>query len=111
MQGSFNERSQTLLDLLKKADKSYLKALNDRPFEPDSEIAHRIEDESGAHAAMGRDLSSKEDFQKVRFGREWPQERWYQHKGVPKWHPEEINTPGVQKPRLRDVKKFFPEEQ
>jgi hypothetical protein len=45
----------------------------------------------------------------VRFGREWPQEKWYQHKGIPKWHPVEENTPGVQKPKRSDVKKFFPE--
>lgn len=109
MIGSFNERAMSLIELLKKADKNYLKSLNERAFEPDSEIAHKIEDAGGVHAAMGRDKSSKEDFQKVRFGREWPQEKWYQHKGIPKWHPVEKNTPGIQKPKLSDVKRFFPE--
>jgi hypothetical protein len=109
MIGSFNEKATSLIELLKKADKNYLKSLNDKAFEPDSEISHNIEDVVEVHPAMGRNKSSEKDFQKVRFGREWPQEKWYQHKGIPKWHPVEANTPGVQKPKLSDVKKFFPE--
>ena len=94
MLGSFNEKAQSLIEKLKKADKDFQKSLSKKEREPDSDIAYEIEQEKGTHASMGRDKSSREDFQKVRFGREWPQESWFQHKGLAKWHPEDVTTPG-----------------
>jgi hypothetical protein len=109
MQGSFNEEARSLIEQLKKADKNFQKSLRKEEREPDSDIAYEIEQEKGTHATMGRDKSSREDFQKVRFGREWPQESWFQHKGLAKWHPEDITTPGVQKPAKGRGKEFYPE--
>jgi hypothetical protein len=110
--GDFSEKAKSLLELVKKADKDFLKSLNKKAFEPDSEIAYDIESgkgtPKGTHAGMGRDLSTKEQFQKVRFGREWPREEWFQHKGIPNWHPEEIETMGVQKPPISRKKAFYP---
>jgi hypothetical protein len=48
MFGSFNEKATTLIELLKKADKNYLKSINDKAFEPDSEISHKIGDVKGS---------------------------------------------------------------
>lgn len=110
--GDFSEKAKTLLELVKKADKDFLRSLNQKSFEPDSEIAYEIEagkgTPGGTHASMGRNLSTEKDFQKVRFGREWPREEWYQHKGVPKWHPVELETMGVQKPPVTRDKDFYP---
>lgn len=112
MVGDFNEKAKSLLELLKKADKDFLNALNKKAKEPDSEIAYKIEEgigtPKGTHASMGRNLSTKDQFQAVRFGREWPREEWFQHKGVPKWHPTEMETMGVQKPPVSRKKSFFP---
>jgi hypothetical protein len=109
MVGSFNEDAQSMIDMLKKYDREFRKSLSKEEPEPDSDIAYQIEQEKGTHAAMGRDKSSREDFQKVRFGREWPQESWFQHKGLAKWHPDDITTPGVQKPAKGRSKEFYPE--
>jgi len=110
--GDFSEKAKTLLELVKKADKDFLRSLTQKSFEPDSEIAYEIEagkgTPKGTHASMGRDLTPKEQFQKVRFGREWPREEWYQHKGIPNWHPEELETLGIQKPPVSRSKGFYP---
>lgn len=112
MIGSYNEKTLSLLELLKKADAQFLRELSRGTYEPDSKIAYEIESGKGVppgtHASMGRDLSSEKDFEKVRFGREWPREEWYQHKGIPKWHPEESETMGVQKPPLSRKFEFYP---
>lgn len=109
MFGSFSEKAQSLLTMLKKEDKNFLKSLSKKEREPDSDIAYEIEAKGGTHASMGRDKSSREDFQKVRFGREWPQETWFQHKGLFKWHPDDVTTPGIQKPEKGRKKEFYPE--
>lgn len=109
--GDFDERTKSLLDLIREADSKFLKALVKGGKEPDSEIAYRIEKEGGTHAGMGRDLSSPGDFQKVRFGREWPREPSYYHKGIPKWHPQEVRTEGIQNPPVSRKFDFYPEIQ
>lgn len=107
--GSFNEKAKDLMEMLKKADKDFLSALSKKEREPDSDIAFKIEQKGGTHAGMGRNKSSREDFQKVRFGREWPQESWFQHKGIAKWHPKDITTPGIQKPEKGRGREFYPD--
>jgi hypothetical protein len=107
--GDFNEGTKSLLELVKEADYRFLKSLNKKAIEPDSKIAYDIEREKGTHASLGRDLSSPGDFQKVRFGREWPREESYYHKGIPDWHPDEIRTEGVQKPPVSRENDFYPE--
>lgn len=109
MFGSFNENAESLLAMLRKENDKFEKALTKKEREPDSDIAYEIEAENGTHASMGRDKSSREDFQKVRFGREWPQESWFQHKGLFKWHPDDITTPGIQNPEKGRTKEFYPE--
>lgn len=109
MGGDFNEKARSLLDLLKKANEDYLRALNAKAHEPDSEIAYKIETGKGTHASMGRNPSTKEQFEKVRFGREWPREEWFHHKGFPKWHPAELETKGIQKPPITRKYMFYPE--
>jgi len=109
MFGSFNENAESLLAMLKKENEKFQSALTKKEREPDSDIAYEIEAKGGTHASMGRDKSSREDFQKVRFGREWPQESWFQHKGLFKWHPDDITTPGLQKPEKGRGKEFYPE--
>ena len=110
--GDFNEKTKTLLELLKKADANFLRSLNKKGPEPDSDIAYEIEagkgTPKGTHASMGRNPSTRSDFEKVRFGREWPQEEWFQHKGIPKWHPAEEETMGVQKPPISRKGGFYP---
>lgn len=112
LKGTYNEKAQSLIELLKKADAQYLKALNARGHEPDSDIAYEIEQgigtAKGTHASMGRDPSTRAEFEKVRFGREWPSEKWYQHKGFPKWHPAELETLGIQKPAVTRKYMFYP---
>lgn len=112
MNGEYNEKAQSLIELLKKANEDYLRALNARAREPDSDIAYEIEaglgTPKGTHASMGRDPSTKAEFEKVRFGREWPREEWYHHKGFPKWHPAELETPGIQKPPITRKYMFYP---
>jgi len=111
--GDFSEKAKSLIELVKKADKDFLRSLNKKSPEPDSDIAYEIEagkgTPKGTHASMGRNLSTRSEFQKVRFGREWPQEEWYQHKGIPKWHPAEKGTMGVQKPPISRKKEFYPD--
>lgn len=110
--GNYNEKAQSLIELLKKANDQYLRALNARGHEPDSDIAYDIEHgvgtAKGTHASMGRDPSTRAEFEKVRFGREWPREEWFHHKGFPKWHPYELETMGIQKPPITREKMFFP---
>lgn len=112
MFGEYDEKAQSLIELLKKANDQYLRALNERGHEPDSDIAYDIErgigTAKGTHASMGRDPSTRAEFEKVRFGREWPSEKWYQHKGFPKWHPAELETMGIQKPPITRKNMFFP---
>lgn len=111
--GDFNEDAKSLLELLKKADADFLRSLNKKSHEPDSDIAYEIEagkgTPKGTHASMGRDPSTREQFNKVRFGREWPREEWFHHKGFPKWHPEELETMGIQKPPTTRKYGFYPE--
>lgn len=108
--GSFNERVISLLDLMKQQDKIFRTALGKRGHEPDSDIAYDIERrEPGIHAAVGRDLSTREQFERARLGREWARESEHAHKGYPAWHPKEIETPGVQKPKKGRGIGFFPE--
>jgi hypothetical protein len=109
MIGHFSENVESLLDLLRREDKKYLKALTKKDYEPDSDIAYQIERLGGTHASMGRNPSTKSQFQKVRYGREWPREEWFHHKGFPKWHPEEKMTLGVQKPPISRSQQFYPE--
>lgn len=110
--GDFSEKTKSLLELVKKADEEFLRSLSKKEREPDSDIAYEIEKgvgtPKGIHASMGRDPSTREQFQKVRFGREWPQEKWFHHKGFPKWHPLEKETMGVQKPPITRKMEFFP---
>jgi hypothetical protein len=110
--GDYDERAKSLIELLKQANDRYLKALNERAHEPDSDIAYDIEHgvgtAKGTHASMGRDPSTRAEFEKVRFGREWPREEWFHHKGFPKWHPAEIETMGVQKPPITRKYEFYP---
>lgn len=110
--GDFNEKTKSLIELLKQANDRYLRSLNKKAHEPDSDIAYEIEagkgTPKGTHASMGRDPSTRAEFEKVRFGREWPQEEWYQHKGIPKWHPTEKGTMGVQKPPISRKGGFYP---
>lgn len=110
--GDFDEKTKSLLELVREADSKFLKALTKKEKEPDSEIAYEVERGLGApkgtHASMGRNLSSPGDFQKVRFGREWPREESYHHKGLPSWHPGETRTEGVQKPPVTRKYGFYP---
>lgn len=110
--GDFDEQTKSLLELVRKADKDFLRSLNKKDHEPDSDIAYDIErgigTAKGTHASMGRDPSTRAEFEKVRFGREWPREEWNHHKGFPKWHPAELETMGVQKPPITREKMFFP---
>ena len=108
--GHFNEKATSLLDLMRAEDEKFRKALTKKEREPDSDIAYEVEQtQSGVHASMGRDKSSREDFQKARLGREWARESEHAHKGYPDWHPKEIETPGVQKPKAGRGIGFFPE--
>ncbi len=107
--GHFNEKVISLLDMMRAEDKKFRMALTKKEREPDSDIAYDVEQtQSGIHASMGRDKSSREDFQKARLGREWARESEHAHKGFPKWHPEEIETPGVQRPESGRGIGFFP---
>lgn len=110
--GSYNEKAQSLVKLLKKANEDYLKMLSAPTHEPDSDIAYDIEKgigtPKGTHASMGRDPSTRAEFEKVRFGREWPREEWFHHKGFPKWHPAELETMGIQKPPISREGMFYP---
>ena len=108
--GEFNEKVISLLDLMKKEDRIFRRALGKRGHEPDSDIAYDVErTQRGVHASMGRDKSTREQFERARLGREWARESEHAHKGYPKWHPEEIETPGVQKPKKGRGIGFFPE--
>jgi len=108
--GQFNEKVISLLDLMKAEDEKFRKALTKKEREPDSDIAYDVErTQPGIHASMGRDPSSREEFQKARLGREWARESEHAHKGYPAWHPKEIETPGVQKPKKGRGIGFFPE--
>ncbi len=42
MIGHFSENVESLLDLLRREDKKYLKALAKKDYEPDSDIAYQI---------------------------------------------------------------------
>lgn len=110
MYGHFSEKVISLLELMKAEDRKFRKALGERVPEPDSDIAWEIERrEPGIHASMGRDLSTREEFDRARLGREWARESEHAHKGYPKWHPEEIETEGVQKPPKGRGIGFFPD--
>lgn len=107
--GHFSEKVISLLDLMRREDAKVRKALGARGHEPDSHIAYGIErSQKGIHASSGRNLSTLEQFERARFGREWARESEHAHKGYPAWHPEEIETPGVQKPRKGRGIGFFP---
>lgn len=108
--GQFSEKVISLLDLMKKEDAKVKKALGAKSHEPDSHIAYDIEQtQKGIHASMGRDKSTLEQFERARLGREWAKESEHAHKGYPKWHPEEIETPGVQKLKKGRGIGFFPD--
>lgn len=108
--GHFSEKVISLLDLMKAEDAKFRKALGERGHEPDSHIAYEVErGERGVHASMGRDKSTLEQFERARLGREWARESEHAHKGYPAWHPKEIETPGVQKPKKGRGVGFFPE--
>ena len=108
--GQFNEGVISLLDLMKKEDEKFRNALTKKEREPDSDIAYDVETrEKGIHASMGRDISTRGEFQKARLGREWARESEHAHKGYPAWHPEEVETPGIQKPKAGRGIGFFPD--
>jgi hypothetical protein len=110
MIGHFSERVISLLDLMRAEDEKFRKALTKKTREPDSDIAYDVERrEKGIHASMGRDLSTRDEFQKARLGREWARESEHAHKGYPTWHPREIETPGVQRPKAGRGIGFFPD--
>ena len=110
MYGHFNEKVISLLDLMRAEDKKFRDSLTKKVREPDSDIAYDVErKEKGIHASMGRDKSSREDFQKARLGREWARESEHAHKGYPDWHHKEIETPGMQKLKPGRGKGFFPD--
>lgn len=108
--GHFSEKVISLLDLMKKEDEKVRKALGTRGREPDSIIAYDVErGEKGIHASMGRDKSTKEEFERARLGREWSRESEHAHKGYPKWHPEEIESKPFQKLKPGRGIGFFPD--
>jgi hypothetical protein len=108
--GHFNEKVISLLDMMRAEDEKFRKALTKKEREPDSDIAYDVEQtQKGIHASMGRDKSTRDQFQKARFGREWARESDHAHKGYPDWHPKEIETPGVQRPKEGRGIGFFPE--
>ncbi len=108
--GHFSEKVISLLDLMKKEDKKVRKALGARGREPDSIIAYDVErGEKGIHASMGRDKSTKEEFERARLGREWSRESEHAHKGYPAWHPKEIESKPFQKLKPGRGIGFFPE--
>lgn len=108
--GDFSEKAKSLLEMMRAEDEKFRRALTKKEREPDSDIAYDVErTQEGIHASMGRDKSSREDFQKARLGREWARESEHAHKGYPAWHPKEIETPGVQRPKAGRGIGFFPE--
>lgn len=108
--GHFNEKVISLLDLMRAEDKKFRDALSKRGREPDSIIAYQVEKgQPGIHASMGRDKSTREEFERARLGREWSRESEHAHKGYPAWHPKEIETPGMQKLKPGRGIGFFPE--
>lgn len=108
--GHFSEKVISLLDLMKREDEKFRKALGKRGHEPDSHIAYDVErSQKGIHATMGRDPSTLEQFERARLGREWARESEHAHKGYPAWHPKEIETPGAQKIKKGRGEGFFPE--
>jgi hypothetical protein len=108
--GDFSEKAKSLLEMMRAEDEKFRRALTKKEREPDSDIAYDVErTQEGVHASMGRDKSSREDFQKARLGREWARESEHAHKGYPAWHPKEIETPGVQRPKAGRGIGFFPE--
>ena len=107
--GYFNERAKSLLEMMRIEDEKFRKALTKKEREPDSDIAYDVErTQKGVHASMGRDISTREEFQKARLGREWARESEHAHKGYPAWHPKEIETPGMQKLKPGRGIGFFP---
>ena len=107
--GYFNERAKSLLEMMRIEDEKFRKALTKKEREPDSDIAYDVErTQKGVHASMGRDISTREEFQKARLGREWARESEHAHKGYPKWHPKEIETPGLQRLKAGRGIGFFP---
>lgn len=108
--GQFNEKVISLLDLMKKEDAKVRKALGTRGREPDSDIAYDVEQtQKGIHASMGRDKSTREEFNRARLGREWSRESEHAHKGYPAWHPKEIESKPFQKLKPGRGIGFFPE--
>ena len=107
--GHFNEKVISLLDLMKAEDEKFRKALGKRGREPDSNIAYDVEQtQPGIHASMGRDTSTKEEFNRARLGREWSRESEHAHKGYPTWHPKEVESPPFQKLKPGRGIGFFP---